>query len=134
MAVEYVVVPEKLVGKVIGVQGRQIQSYEMHYAVDIRLEKFFDSGDFQRTIKGSKSNALKAKEAIDGIVKKYPQRQNPQVEEITSDQQVEQDESGMNVVDVGGVTAVNNAALQLDPVQSMWQSSLVVIDSFTDGQ
>ena len=67
-------------GKVIGVQGRRIQSYEMHYAVDIRLEKFFDSGDFQSTIKGSKSNALKAKEAIDGIVKKYPQRQNPQVE------------------------------------------------------
>ena len=52
----------------------------MHYAVDIRLEKFFDSGDFQSMIKGSKSNALKAKEAIDGIVKKYPQRQNPQVE------------------------------------------------------
>ena len=87
--------------------------------MDITLEKFFDSGDFQCTIKGSKSNALKAKEAIEGIVKKSPQRQNPQVEEVTSDQQVEQDESGMNVVDVGGVTAVDNAFLQLNPVQSM---------------
>ena len=81
-------VPEKLVGNVIGVQGRRILSYEMHYAVDIRLEKFFDSGDFQCTIKGSKSNALKAKEAIDGIVKKSPQCHNPQVEEVTPDQQV----------------------------------------------
>ena len=34
-------VPEKLVGKAIGVQGRRIQSYEMHYAVDIRLELVF---------------------------------------------------------------------------------------------
>ena len=58
-AVEYVVVPQSLVGRVIGAQGRQIQSYELPYAVDIRLEKFFDSGDFQCTIKGSKSNALK---------------------------------------------------------------------------
>ena len=88
----------------------------------------------QCTIKGSRSNALKAKEVIEGIVKKSPQRQNPQVEEVTSDQQVEQDESGMNVVDVGGVTAVDNASLQLNPVQSMWQSSLVDMDSFTDGQ
>ena len=46
-AVEYVVVPQSLVGRVIGAQGGQIQSYEMPYAVDIRLEKFFDSGDFQ---------------------------------------------------------------------------------------
>ena len=61
----------------------------MDYAVDISLDKFFDSGDFQCTIKGSKINALRAKEAIDGIVKKSPQRQNPQVEEVTSDQQVE---------------------------------------------
>ena len=59
------------------------QSYEMPYAGNIRLEKFFDSGDFQCTIKGSKS-----KEAIDGIVKKSPQCHNPQVEEVTSDQQV----------------------------------------------
>ena len=77
-------VPQSLVGRVIGAQGGQIQSYEMPYAVDIRLEKFFDSGDFQCTIKGSKS-----KEAIDGIVKKSPQCHNPQVEEGTSDQQVE---------------------------------------------
>ena len=40
-AVEYVVVPQSLVGRVIGAQGRQIHSYEMPYAVDIRLEKFF---------------------------------------------------------------------------------------------
>ena len=70
----------------------------------------------QCTIKGSRSNALKAKEVIEGIVKKSPQRQNPQVEEVTSDQQVEQDESGMNVVDVGGVMLVDNASLQLNPV------------------
>ena len=82
-AVEYVVVPQSLVGRVIGAKGRQILSYEIPYAVDIRLEKFFDSGDFQCTIKGSKS-----KEAIDGIVKKSPQCHNPQVKEVTSDQQV----------------------------------------------
>ena len=41
-------------------------------------------------------------------------------EVLTSDHQVEQDESGMNVVDVGDVTTVGYAYLQLDEtVQSM---------------
>ena len=43
-----------------------------------------------------------------------------------------EDESGTKVIDVGGVTALDNASLQLNPVQSIWQSSWV--DSFTDAQ
>ena len=82
-------VPQKLVGKVIGLQGRRIKSYEIQYAVDIGLEKFFYCEDFQCTIKGSKSDARKAKEAIDEIVKKSPQCHNPRVEQRTSDQQVD---------------------------------------------
>ena len=62
-----------MVGRVIGKQGRRIQTYEKLYVVDIGLEKFVDSGDYQCLIKGTKNNVLKAKEVIDGIVKKNPQ-------------------------------------------------------------